>query len=347
MITSLLTLLLGSFLVFPGKTTDTAARALVESLSPTQRTELVFPFESRERIHWMYLPGDRSGLPLRDMTPAQKEGVHDVLSTVLSEQGMLDLQGIYAMEVALRDASRRNGREDPSRDPDQYEFAVFGTPGSGPWSWHYEGHHLSLNFTHVDGDTAVTPLFIGVAPFEIPSGPHQGMKVLGEESEAGFALLRALDDEQRARAIIANRPPGDVHTRPGQPHRLASPKGLPLSEASPAQQELAMAIFREYVDILHGPMASAEMERVQAAGPGNIHFAWMGSTEVDKPHYFRLHGPTFILEYDCVGGDPNHVHVVWHDPDRNFGADLLQRHHEQHHQTKGAEQHNPGTDTSR
>lgn len=282
----------------------------------------------------MYLPGDRAGLPLRQMNATQKQDLHRVLRTVLSREGLEDLQGIYAMEVSLREAAQAAGGDDPSRDPNHYEFAIFGTPGEAPWAWHYEGHHLSLNFTHVDNEVTVTPLFIGVAPFEIPNGPHQGMMVLGEERDAAFKLLHSLDDAQRVRAIISDRAPGDVHTRPGRENRLANMEGIPLADLTPEQQQAALALLRQYAGVLQGSLAQAEIKRIEDAGIDHIHFAWAGAMEPERPHYCRLHGPTFVLEYDCIGGDPNHVHMVWHDPQRNFGADLLRQHHQAHHRKK-------------
>ncbi|MEE2907559.1 MAG: DUF3500 domain-containing protein [Planctomycetota bacterium] len=315
----------------PKTSTTVAASKLIESLEDSQRSQGTFGFEDSQRLHWMYLPGDRAGLPLREMSTAQKEKLHRLLGTMLSQEGLRDLQGIYAMEVALRDAARTAGGDDPSRDPDQYELAIFGIPGGDPWAWHFEGHHLSLNFTHVDNDVTVTPLFIGVAPFEIPSGPLQGMQVLGEERDAAFKLLHSLDEAQRARAIISNRAPGDVHTRPGREDRLAKMEGIPLADLTPEQQEAALALLRQYAGVLQGLLAHAEIKRIEDAGIERIHFAWAGSMERNQPHYCRLHGPTFILEYDCIGGDPNHVHMVWHDPQRNFGADLLRQHHQAYH----------------
>jgi len=315
------------------KKTDSifATFELVQSLEADQQSEAVFTFDDPQRQHWMFLPGTRAGLPLRDMTTAQREKLQALLRTVLSARGMDDLEGIYAMEVALQDAAKRRGREDPTRDPDQYEFAMFGEAGDDPWAWHFEGHHLSLNFTHIDNDVSVTPLFIGVAPFELPDGPHRGMRVLGDESDAGFRLLGSLDEEQRARAIISDRVPGDVHTVPGREDRLATTEGIPLRDLDESQQAMAMDILREYVGILQGDLAAGELKRIEDAGIERIHFAWAGASTPGEGHYFRLHGPTFILEYDCIGGNPDHVHMVWHDPERNFGADPLEKHRQQHH----------------
>jgi hypothetical protein len=320
--------------------TDAAASSAnvwVSSLGSMQLDQGVFDFDDPLRLHWMFFPGDRAGLPLREMSDDQQGKLNALLETVLSPRGMDDLQGVYAMEVALGDEAQRRGRQDSSRDPDQYELAVFGTPGTVPWSWHYEGHHLSLNFTHVGEEVAVTPLFVGVAPFVIPDGALRGLQVLGDERTAAFALLGMLTESQRSRAIIADRVPGDVHTVPGREDRLISPKGVPLSDLDLAQRKQAMEILQSYAGILHGSLAAAELDRITAAGIEEIHFAWAGATTHDKGHYFRLHGPTFILEYDCIGGNTDHVHMVWHDADRNFGRDPLARHRDRHHQDLTAE----------
>ncbi|MBG81547.1 MAG: hypothetical protein CMJ39_12680 [Phycisphaerae bacterium] len=308
-----------------------SAKAFIESLDDEQMAQAVYSFEDSKRLHWMYLPGARAGLPLRDMNKDQRKRANDLLATMLSEHGMRDLEGIYAMELALREQSRRRGHEDPTRDPDQYELAIFGTPGEPIWAWHYEGHHLSLNFTHINEEVCVTPLFIGVAPFELPEGPLQGTRVLGDESDLAFKFMQSLDDEQRKQAILSDRTPHDILTMPGRENRLNKPEGLKLGTLNMNQKMMAMAILESYARILQGPVAQIELDRITQHGLDNLHFAWMGKLTPDQSHYFRLQGPSFILEYDCVGGDPEHVHMVWHDPERNMGADPLKRHHERHH----------------
>ena len=321
-----------------------SARAFIDSLDDEQKSQAVYSFEDSKRMHWMYLPGARAGLPLRAMNKEQRRLAHDLLGTMLSEDGMRDLEGIYAMETALREESRRGGREDPSRDPDQYELAIFGTPEDSIWAWQYEGHHLSLNFTHVHDEVTVTPLFIGVAPFELQDGPLKGTRVLGAESDMAFRFMRTLDDEERKQAILSDRTPHDILTVPGREDRLKKPEGLKLDTLSMNQKMMALAILESYARILRGPLAQRELDRITQHGLDNLHFAWMGRTTPDQSHYFRLQGPTFILEYDCVGGDPGHVHMVWHDAERHMGADPLKRHHERHHSPASGSEPAPSSD---
>lgn len=309
-----------------------AAELILSAVDESQQQRLLLEFDSPERRRWNYLPGQRAGLALAQMTPAQRSQTHALLETSLSPSGMEMIEGLYAMERRLRQDSIDRGREDPSRDPNHYQLAIFGTPGSEPWAWRLEGHHLSLNITHVGDETSVTPLFIGVAPFAIKDGPDAGTNVLGTEKKIAFELLRSFSPDQRDIAVISDRVPGDVLLTPGKENRLSERAGLPLSEMNTVQQKLAMQLLEQYANRLRGDLAAAELKRIRDAGITNVYFAWAGSTEPDQPHYFRLHGPTFILEYDCVTNTHDHVHMVWHDPNRNFGADPLKEHLQKHHE---------------
>ena len=66
---------------------------------------------------------------------------------------------------------------------------------------------------------------------------------------------------------------------------------------------------------------------LQASGIDGIRFAWAGGMERGQPHYYRLQGPTFLVEYDNTQDGANHVHTVWRDFDGDFGEDLLRRHY--------------------
>ena len=172
----------------------------------------------------------------------------------------------------------------------------------------------------------------------------QGTRVLSEESDLAFTFMQSLDPEERKQAILSDRTPHDILTVPGRENRLKTPEGLKLDTLSTNQKMMALAILESYARILRGPLAQIELDRITQHGLDNLHFAWMGKMSPEQSHYFRLQGPTFILEYDCVGGDPGHVHMVWHDPERNMGADPLKRHHERHHPPRAGSEDTPSRD---
>lgn len=318
-----------------------AARALHDATAGEHRTALAHPLEHPQRTQWHYLPGDRTGLALRDMTPTQREHAHALLDSVLSDRGMEAIHGLYAMERALYERARRNHYVDASRDPDQYQFALWGEPGPEPWGWRMEGHHLSLNLTHVGDTTTATPFFLGVGPFEISEGDDAGTCVMRTERNDSLALRASLTPEQAATAVLGDDVPGDVLLTPGHEDRLSAPMGIPLADLDTEQQARALVLFARYAGRLRADLAQAEVQRAVDAGIEHIHFVWMGGASAEEGHYWRLHGPTFILEYDCVGGDPDHVHMVWHDPSRNFGDDPLRRHRQAHHRPAASEQDLP------
>jgi hypothetical protein len=201
-----------------------------------------------------------------------------------------------------------------------------------PWGWRLEGHHLSLNFTLVPGQpVAVTPAFLGANPAEVPSGPQKGLRALGAEQDLGRALVRSLTDLQRARTVIAAQSLGDIVTGPGRADSLAAPAGLPLADMSGDQRALAAQLIDAYARNMRAELAEKELGRMREAGIERIHFAWAGPIEPGRAHYYRLHGPTLLIEYDNTQNSANHIHSVWHDPRRDFGQDLLRAHYERGH----------------
>jgi hypothetical protein len=223
-------------------------------------------------------------------------------------------------------------------DPANYVVVVFGHPGIGePWGWRIEGHHLSLNFTHAPGDgegdgesVTVTPTFFGANPATVERGPFAGLRVLGAEEDLGRQLMRSLDGARRDRALIRAQAFDDILTGPGREAslRAAAPAGVALGAIEEECRNLAMLIIDQFLGAMKPSIAEAERQRLRDAGLDRIHFAWAGALEPRHPHYYRLHGPTLVIEYDNTQNDANHIHSVWHDPQREFGVDLLRRHYE-------------------
>jgi hypothetical protein len=235
--------------------------------------------------------------------------------------------------IQLEDVLRRIESFGLSRDPENYAFTIFGNPGaSAPWAWRVEGHHLSLNFTLVPGQpVALTPAFMGANPAEVPSGPKKGQRALAAEQDLGRALAQSLTAAQRARSVIAAESLGDIVTGPGRADSLATPAGLPLADMTGDQRSLAAKLIEEYARNMRSELAEQELRRMTEAGSERVHFAWAGPLEPGRAHYYRLHGPTLLIEYDNTQNNANHIHSVWHDPWRDFGQDLLRAHYEHGH----------------
>jgi hypothetical protein len=196
-----------------------------------------------------------------------------------------------------------------------------------------EGHHLSLNFSSVSGAiVSSTPFFLGANPAEVRTGPRAGLRVLGIEEDKARQIMKSLSDDMRETAMIAVEAPADVITVPGHKIDLGAPAGVSLGDLKPGKQRAVFGLVRELISNLRGELAQAELKAIDAAGRDKIHFAWAGSLEPGEGHYYRIHGPTFIIEYDNTQNEANHAHIVWHSLTNDFGLDTLKKHHEQHHQ---------------
>lgn len=298
-----------------------AARALLEALDESDRGRVVMAFDSDARERWHYTPQRRPGLAIGDLAEAERAALHALLRAALGERGFAKVEGILRIEPIL---GQIEGNPD-FRDPGRYHVVLFGAPAdAAPWGWRFEGHHLSINFTQVGPDVASTPAFFGANPAKVPSGPDRGLRVLAEEEDTGRALFVMLAPEQQERARIAGRAPDDIVTGNDRRARLARFEGLPASEMTAAQREHLLRLIAVYTGNLHPDLARAHLARIESAGIERVHFAWAGSVEPGRGHYYRIHGPTHLIEYDNRGG--NHIHTVFRDLENDFGEDLLARH---------------------
>ena len=312
---------------------DIAARAatLLSLLDGDARARATFALADDERFNWAFTPVSRNGLPLKEMTVEQRAAAHALLQTTMSSQGYHKANAIIELERVLGILEGRPQR----RDPEDYYVAIFGTPDEGaPWAWRFEGHHLSLNFSSPEGELTVTgPAFMGANPATVPSGEKAGWRPLGREEDLARGLLFMLNPEQRAMAVIATEAPRDIITGNDREARLASFEGIPASRLTDEQRRMLMAVIGEYVGNMDAEAAHAWMTRIRdEIPPSDLYFAWAGSPEPGEGHYYRVHAPQFLIEYDNTQGNANHVHSVWRDLENDFGGDALRRHYEGGHE---------------
>lgn len=303
-----------------------AAQDFLAALSGEQRQRARMDYDDPSRLDWHYVPRERPGVALGELDPSGRSAAFELLDSALSERGRRKVEGILILEGVLRELERSE-----RRDPGRYHLAVFGEPGpDAAWGWRLEGHHLSLNFSALAGEISVTPAFLGAQPAAARGGEHEGLRVLGVEEDLARGLIQSLSDEQRDSALRQGRPPADIAFGPGRELALPS-EGLPASEMTEEQESQLLALIREYARNLTEVAAEAELARIQAQGMDSIVFLWIGETAPGRPHYWRIHGPTFVIEWDNVQAGGNHVHSVWRDRERDFGADLLARHRQEEH----------------
>jgi hypothetical protein len=307
---------------------ETANRFLA-SLTPEQRAKATFAFEEDERQNWHFVPIERKGLALREMTTAQKHLATALLSAGLSQQGFVKAETIMSLEDVLRAIEHGTG---PERDPEKYYVSVFGTPSAGgTWGYRVEGHHLSQNFTVAGGHVAGAPSFFGANPAEVRDGPRKGLRVLAAEEDLGRAVIKSLDDAQRNVAIVDKQAYKDIITFDSRQAALkGQPSGLQASKMNAKQFDLLMALLEEYARNMPDQIAEAREEQIKKAGK-DIYFAWAGGVEKGDPHYYRVQAASFLIEYDDTQNDANHIHSVWRDFNGDFGVDLLKLHYQASH----------------
>jgi hypothetical protein len=305
------------------------ANDFAASLDEDRRRRALMDFGAAERRDWHYVPRRRPGLPLRDMDENQRRAANALLRIGLSDAGGRKALAIMEREKVLKQA-------DPTEhyDPLDYAFSVFGSPGQPPWAWSVEGHHLSLHFTILsETEVTVTPFFMGVAPLLLHQDEGSSDAVLLRERDLAFEIVHALDGQDRKQAIIADRSMGDILSGPGREESLRTPAGLPVARLADARREAVLRLVDEYLGRLRRELACAERLRLCEAGIENLHFAWAGGLDPGLPHYYRLHGPTLLVEYDNSQEQANHVHTVWHDPNLSFG-DVLGDHYAHGHRRR-------------
>ncbi|MCI0539190.1 MAG: DUF3500 domain-containing protein [Verrucomicrobiales bacterium] len=314
----------------PAEEMADAATHFLAALSPEQKTKATFELKDDERLNWHFIPKARKGLPLKEMTPAQRHLAHALLNTALSQRGYMKASTIMSLEQILAEIEQGRG---PVRDPELYFVSIFGKPGAKEtWAWRWEGHHLAMNFSIAGGDkVSMTPSFMGSNPGEVRVGQRSGLRVLKQEEEIARKLVHSLDAKQRQAAIYTNTAPADIITSADRKARLLTPAGLAMSEMNKDQQGLLMDLLKEYVYRNRGEVAEKDLKRIQDTGAQKITFAWAGSTEPGQGHYYRIQGQTFLMEYDNTQNKANHIHAVWRDLENDFGGDLLRRHYEQDH----------------
>ena len=324
-----------------------AATKFAASLTPDQRQKASFGFDADERMHWPFIPTGpppmfpRNGLTIKEMTEPQRKLAHDLLKASLSQRGYLTASSIMDLETVLGalEAAQRAAAPPPAagapprnapivRDSERYFFSIFGTPSAkDTWGWRVEGHHVSLHFTIVNGAmVATSPTFFGSNPAEVREGPKKGLRILGAEEDTARDLLMSLDTSQREKATVDKTAPGDMLTMANVDIKPLSPSGLLAEAMTAGQREQLMKLLDVYIGFMPADVAAERLARVKKTGVEKIGFVWAGPIERGQKHYYRVQGPTFLIEYDNTQNDGNHIHSVWRDFNGDFGRDLLREH---------------------
>ena len=322
-----------------------AAKRYVETLTTEQKQIAVLEFQDKKRTEWHFIPMEtRKGLPLRDMTESQRTAAIAILKQVLSPSGYQRSVEIMDYEAILLELE--GPTQVKRRDYTKYYFTLYGQPSeSAAWGLSVEGHHLSINFTFEKGAIVdSTPQFFGVNPaglrkdFKTPDITKaggtvefkKGKRLLANEEDAGFELLKSLNEKQLAQAIYDKECPDDIQWA-GEPQpQLAAKVGIAAKDLTPEQQKKLMAVLDAFNFNMTSDVIKQRMDLIKAAGVDQIYFGWAGETKLEGQHFFRVQGPTFIIELcnfqkDPEGNIANHIHSIWRDMTGDFNLPIASK----------------------
>jgi hypothetical protein len=294
------------------------ANAFLETLDGQQRHKVLLAFDSAKKPAWSNLPVTmvpRNGLRLGELTKPQRAAALDALAAVVSKQGfqkVVDIMNADDQLVKGNDNRMRFGTEN-------YYLAVFGVPSTTkPWMLQFGGHHLGINVTVVGKDTVVTPTHTGTQPDSFTRN-GKTVRPLGAENDLAFKFVNMLDVEQQKQAVLGAKPLNLV-LGPGQDGRTIRPQGLKCADLKEDQQATLLNLIGSWVHILPNDAAASRMAALKAK-MDETYFAWYGPTRNGSAAYYRIQGPTLLIEY-APQGSTNHIHTIIRDPGNDYGKAL-------------------------
>ncbi|MBO0931088.1 DUF3500 domain-containing protein [Fibrella sp. HMF5036] len=343
----LLCLLLTSYTLRaqPGASVQTTVGHFLSTLSPDEQTKATYAFSDTTRRKWTNLPVGmvpRPGIAYGALTDQSRMAFHRVLSSLLSSQGYLKVVSIMALDDILNtlyqqafDAGKIDQRtltmmQNLKWAHGNFYISIWGKPQEkAPWGLNFGGHHMALSITVNGGDVITSPMFYGTDPSEVKSAKYAGLRVLSKEEDYGFMLVNALTDKQRAKAVLPQAVPKDIITSPQANQRITSYYGLSAGDFSDDQRVILTMLLQEYMHNFEHQTAHRLYDKLLKTGFDKVYFAWVGSLENNKPHYYIINTPDFLIEYDNVGfqNDGNHIHAILREKGNDFGDDLLKRHY--------------------
>ncbi|MEP1488733.1 MAG: DUF3500 domain-containing protein [Algibacter sp.] len=326
----ILLLLTLSFFAFKNSKINPAVTFL-NSLNKDQKSIALLDFDDPLKDKWHYLPHSmfiREGISLKELQPKQKKLFFNLLKSSLSESGYNKTLKIINLETVLAEISG-----DPVfRDSEKYYATFYGNPETDKiWSWSFEGHHISLNFTISGENTSIAPRFFGANPTTISSGKRKGERTLDKEDDLGLEFVNTLNDNQKQKTIIKDVPFKDIFTKNKSEVSPLETVGIPFKDLNKSQQELLLQLINIHIESMPEKVATIRLKKIEKEGFNNIHFTWFGATQIDKPHYYRIQGKSFLVEFDNSQNNAKHIHVVWRDFNGDFGKNLIKAHYIKSH----------------
>lgn len=336
----------GSLLAQSSAAITSATDHFIKTLNADEIKKTCYEFNDTSRLKWTNLPVGmvpRAGIQYGTLGDDSRMAFHRILTAALSSQGYLKLTSIMQLDDILNILYQKefddgkikketlNMVQDLKWAYNNYYISIWGRPQDHePWGLNFGGHHIALSLTITGKSISVSPLFTGTDPSEIKSGKYAGWRILPKEEDYGFMLLNFLTENQKKKAILKQDVPGDIITNPKSSQRITSYYGISAGEFTPDQQAIFKILIQEYTHDFEHDTAHRLYEQILKTGMDKIYFAWVGSSEKNKPHYYVINGPDFLIEYDNVGfqNDGNHIHAILREKGNDFGEDILKSHYQ-------------------
>jgi len=304
-----------------------AATVFLASLDGAQRKAASFEFKDKERENWHFIPMDREGVRFDALKPHQQHLAFGLLGTGLTQKGLMTATQIMTLEEILRS----RGGDPKVRNTEKYNIAIFGSPSpTKPWGWRFEGHHLSLNFSLLGEKVVGLPAFYGTNPAELKKGPLKGMRPLGEIEDAGRQLAKDLIKADMS-PVFSEKAPKEILTAQDSTAKAQEIMGTTSDKMNGEQVKQILAIVSQVASMQRGEITNESLRKINTTQRKKLHFAWGGSLERNGPHYFRIQGVDFIVEYANTQNDANHAHLVWRDLENDFARNSLKKHYLENH----------------
>ncbi len=301
------------------------ANRLLASYDADQNKKAAFPFDHKSRETWHFFPNwsNRTGIALNQLSETQRAATKELLNLLLSSEAFQEQENIRLIHGLKKDLAA------PDNPRHLYHLAIFGKPsGKSTWGWSYEGHHLSLNCTLVEGrHFAVTPSFWGASPVMITKGPQKGVEVFKKEREMGLAFVNSLAPEQKKRAVLDKRKGPGTATRLNR-NAYMPQAGIRFAELNKSQKIKLLSLVRVYAGKYRPDVIRQIDGRKKIQDTSSMTFAYVSDSDKYIRHY-RIQTKDYLIEFDNGGG--NHVHSAWRDFEGDFGRDLISEHLKKEH----------------
>ena len=319
-----------------------AANAFLATLSDTERESVLFDWtDTEQKQRWSNLPEglyERAGLMWGDLSEEQQNAWLAIMQVTLSEEGYNRVIAEWNADEVLATESTGGGGGPGGGQllfgKQYYYVALIGTPSeTEPWQWQWGGHHVTVNATVAGSNIALTPSFIGCQPCEYTDASGTTIRPLGDIEDEAFALVSSLDATQQQAAVLGNSSI-DLVLGPGQEGKTIQSEGLAASQMTAEQQAALLQLIGHYTCLVNDEDAAARNDEIQST-LAETYFAWYGPTTEGSAAYFRITGPTIVIEYAPQGGGGNgtglggaatnlHIHGVYRDPSNEYGAKYTQ-----------------------